>query len=219
MFSKSFKDVTHCSSCDFKPPFVGSSIEAPVLSSSGASLAERSWTFCVTGSGDPQCGQNLSMSASSSIAALRTCSSGAGHGMLSHDASSSIERSTTLRVPVPGSASALRCKNMNGAGGPMCVGHGQRSSRGTSWRFAGSSDLLCGRKPGSRSSALKGKVVDGKAWSRRQSSDFVDSFVPCTSPSQRVHLVNSIVRLSSSQNTHDMHGDMNSCGSVHGVGA
>ena len=77
MFSKSFKVVTHSSSCDFKPPFVGSSIEAPVLSSTGAS---------------------------------------------------STERSTTLRVPVSGSASALRSKNMNGAGGPTCVEHGLRSS-------------------------------------------------------------------------------------------
>ena len=78
-------------------------------------------------------------------------------------------------------------------------------------RSAGSSDPLCGRKPGTRSSALKGKVRQ-----RRQISEFEDSFVPCTSPSQRVHLVNSLVRLSSSQDTHDMHGDMNSWGSVHG---
>ena len=154
MFSKSFKVVTHSSSCDFKPPFVGSSIEAPVLSSTGAS---------------------------------------------------STERSTTLRVPVSGSASALRSKNVNGAGRPTCVGHGLRSLRSTSRRFAGSS-------------VLKGKVADGKAWNCRQSSDFEDSFVPCTSPSQRIHFVHSMVRLSSSQDTHDMHGDMNSCGSVHGGG-
>ena len=30
--------------------------------------------------------------------------------------------------------------------------------------------------------------------------------------------MNSLVRLSSSQDTHDMHGNMNSCGSVHGGG-
>ena len=59
------------------------------------------------------------MSASSSIAALHPCESGAGHGMFSHVFSSSFERSSTRRVPVPGSASALRSKNMYGAGGPM----------------------------------------------------------------------------------------------------
>ena len=139
-------------------------------------------------SGDP------CFSASSSIAARHTCPSGAGHGIFSHGASSSIA----------GYATVLRSKNMNGAGGPMCVGHGLKSSRSTSQRFAGSS-------------ALKGKVVDGKAWNGRQSSDFEDSFVPCTSPSQRVHLVNSVVRLSSSQDTHHMHGGTNSCGSMHGA--
>ena len=87
MFPKSFKVVTHSSSCDFKPPFVSSSIEAPVLSSTGASSTERSLTLCVAGSGDPQRGQNLSMFAPSSIVALHTCSSGAGHGMFFHGAS------------------------------------------------------------------------------------------------------------------------------------
>ena len=139
----------------------------------------------------------------------------------------------------PGSASALRSKNMNGAGGPMCIDHGLSSLKRMSQRFAGSSTLrgknvdgagglMCVghglRSSGSTSwsfadsSALKGQVVDGKAWNCRQSSDFDDLFVPCTSPSQRVHLVDSVVRLSSSQDTHDMHGDMNSCGSVHGGG-
>ena len=66
--------------------------------------------------------------------------------------------------------------------------------------------------------ALKGQVVDGNAWNCRQSSDFEDLFVPSTSPSQRVHLVDSVVRLSYLLDTHDMHGDMNSCGSVHGGG-
>ena len=42
MFSKSFEVVTHSS--DFKPPFVGSSFEAPFLSSAGAS--------CAAGSGE-----------------------------------------------------------------------------------------------------------------------------------------------------------------------
>ena len=100
-------------------------------------------------------------------------------------------------------ASALRSKTMNGAGGPMCGDHGLSSSKCTSRSFADSS-------------ALRGQVVDGKAWNCRQSSDFDDLFVPCMSPSQRVHLVDSVVSLSSSQDTHNMHGDMNSCGSVHG---
>ena len=48
----------------------------------------------------------------------------------------------------PGSASALRSKNMNGAGGPMCVDHGLSSSKRMSRRFAGSS-------------TLRGKNMDG----------------------------------------------------------
>ena len=184
MFSKSFKVVTHSSRCDLKPPFVGSSIEAPVLNSTGASLTEKSLTLCVAGSG------NLAMSASSSIAALHTCESGAGHGC-----SSSFERSSTLRVPVPGSASALRSTNMNGAGGPMYVDHGLSSSKRMSQRFAGSSALRSKNMDGAGgpmcvghglrssrstsrsfagSSTLKGKVVDGKAWNCKQSSDFED---------------------------------------------
>ena len=103
------------------------------------------------------------------------------------------------------SSSKRRSKNLDGAGGPRCVGPGLRSSGSKRRSFADSS-------------ALKGQVADGKAWNCSQSSDFVDLFVPCTSPSQRVHLVDSVVRLSSSQDTHDMHGDMNSCGSVHGGG-
>ena len=45
---------------------------------------------------------------------------------------------------------------------------------------------------------------------------FSSLFVHCTSPSQRVHLVDSVVQLSSSQDTHGILGDMYSCGSVHG---
>ena len=108
----------------------------------------------------------------------------------------------------PGSSSALRSKSTSGAGCPM-FGHGFGSSvlavKSTSRRSAGSCD------PGTCSSVRK-----GKGWNSSQSSDFADLFVPCTSPSQRVHLVDSVVSLSSSQDTHDMHGDMNSCGSVHG---
>ena len=97
------------------------------------------------------------------------------------------------------------------AGCPM-FGHGFGSSassslavKSTSRRSAGSCD------PGTCSSVRK-----GKGWNSSKSSDFADLFVSCTSPSQRVHLVDSVVSLSSSQDTHDMHGDMNSCGSVHG---
>ena len=79
MFLKNVKKVvTNSSSCDFKPPFVGSSIEAPLLSSTGASLTVKSLTPCVPGSG------SLAVSASSSIAALHPCESGVGHGMSSH---------------------------------------------------------------------------------------------------------------------------------------
>ena len=144
----SFKVVTHSSSCDFKPPSVGSSIEAPSSSSSGplcgrsmistgaSSLVERSTTLRVAGSGDPQCGQSMRTSGSSSVALRSTCSSAAGdplcgRGTLSSGASSLVERSTMLRVPgfgdpqcgqsmrAPGSSSsALRSKSTSGAGGP-----------------------------------------------------------------------------------------------------
>ena len=148
-----------------------------------------------------------------SVALRSTCSSAAGdplcrRGTLPLGASSLVARS--MRDP-GSSSSALRSKSTSGAGCPM-FGHGFGSFvssslavKSTSRRSAGSSD------PGTCSSALK-----GKGWNSSQSSDFADLFVPCTSPSQRVHLVDSVVSLSSSQDTHDMHGDMNSCGSVHG---
>ena len=111
----------------------------------------------------------------------------------------------------PGSSSALPSKSTSGAGCPM-FGHGFGSSassslavKSTSRRSAGSCD------PGTCSSVRK-----GKGWNSSKSSDFADLFVSCTSPSQRVHLVDSVVSLPSSQDTQDMHGDMNSCGSVHG---
>ena len=62
-------------------------------------------------------------------------------------------------------SSTLRSKNLDGAGGPRCVGPGLRSSGSKRRSFADSS-------------ALKGQVVDGKAWTCSQSSDFVDLFVP-----------------------------------------
>ena len=120
-----------------------------------------------------------------------------------------------------GFASALRSKTMNGAGDD----HGLSSSKCMSRRFAGSRTLRGKNMDGAGgstswsfadSSVLRGQVVDGKAWNCRQSLGFDDLFVPCMSPSQRVHLVDSVVSLSSSQDTHNMHGDMNSCGSVHG---
>ena len=170
VFSNSFKVVTHSSSCDFKPPFVGSSIEAPSSSSNGpvfgrsmistgaSSLAGRSMTQA--GSGDPQCGQSMCMSGSSSVALRSTCSSAAGgplcgRGTLPLGASSLVARS--MRDP-GSSSSALRSKSTSGAGCPM-FGHGFWSSvssslavKSTSRRSAGSSD------PGTCSSALKGKV-------------------------------------------------------------
>ena len=203
-----------------KSHFVGSSIEAPssstdpvfgrsMISTGASSLAERSTTQA--GAGDPQCGQSMCMSASPPVALLSTCS-----GTLPLGASSLVARS--MRDP-GSSSSALRSKSMCSAGG-LLFGHGLGSFsssslavKSTSRRSAGSSDPLCGRDPGTCSSALKGKV-----WKRRQSLEFEDCFVPCTSPSQRVHLFNSFVRPSSSQDTHDRHRDMNSCRSVHGGG-
>ena len=109
----------------------------------------------------------------------------------------------------PASSSTLPSKSSSVAGCSV-LGHGLGSFvssslavKSTSRRSAGSRD------PGTCSSALKGKGLNS-------SQSFVDLFVPCSSPSQRVHLVDSVVQLSSSQDTHNMHGDMNSCGSVHG---
>ena len=159
-----------------------------------------------------------------------TCSSPGG-GVATHCSAGNLASSRVAGSKIrsawrsPGFASALRSKTMNGAGGPMCDDHGLSSSKCMSRRFAGSSTLRGKNMDGAGgstsrsfadSSALRGQVVDGKAWNCRQSSDFDDLFVPCMSPSQRVHLVDSVVSLSSSQDTHNMHGDMNSCGSVHG---
>ena len=109
----------------------------------------------------------------------------------------------------PASSSTLPSKSSSGAG-CLVLGHGLGSFVSSSFAVKSTSRRCAGsREPGTCSSALKGKGLTS-------SQSFVDLFVPCTSPSQRVHLVDSVVQLSSSQDTHGMHGDMNSCGSVHG---
>ena len=109
----------------------------------------------------------------------------------------------------PASSSTLPSKSSSVAGCSV-LGHGLGSFVSSSLAVKSTSRRTAGsRDPGTCSSALKGKGLNS-------SQSFVDLFVPCTSPSQRVHLVDSVVQLSSSQDTHDMHGDMNSCGSVHG---
>ena len=179
-----------------------------------SSSALRSKSTC--SAAGPLFGHGLGSSSSSSLAVKSTSRRSAGSsdplcGRKPGNCSSAL-KGQSMRDP--GSSSlALQSKSTSGAGGPM-FGHGlgffsssSHAVKITSRRSAGSSD------PGTCSSALKGKV-----WKRRQSLEFEDCFVPCTSPSQRVHLVNSLVRPSSSQDTHDMHGDMSSCGSVHGGG-
>ena len=50
-------------------------------------------------------------------------------------------------------------------------------------------------------------------------SSFEQHFVPCMTPSHRVHLVTDLLdRQSSSQSTHGTRGYMSSCGSLHGGG-
>ena len=120
--------------------------------------------------------------------------------------------SSACSSPVPGRGASLRLPS-----GASCPG---ASGRGDSLRplvlrrnSSGGSMMPCRT---AWSDAEKGSVLtpSGKA---RQCS-FVDLFAPCTSPSQRVHLVDSVVQLSSSHDTHNMHGDVNSCGVVHGGG-
>ena len=129
----------------------------------------------MAGSGDPQCGQSMRTSGSSSVALRSTCSSAAGdplcgRGTLSSGASSLVERSTMLRVPgfgdpqcgqsmrAPGSSSsALRSKSTSGAGGPMS-GHGLGSLSSSSLALKSTSRRSAGSKPETRSSALRGKV-------------------------------------------------------------
>ena len=107
------------------------------------------------------------------------------------------------------SSSTLPRKSSSIAGCSV-LGHGLGSFASSSLAVKSLSRRSAGsRDPGTCSSALKGEGLTS-------SQSFVDLFVPCTSPSQRVHLVDSVVQLSSSQDTHGMHGDMNSCGSVHG---
>ena len=114
--------------------------------------------------------------------------------------------SSACSSPVPGRGASWRLPS-----GASCPG---ASGRGDSLRPL----VLRRNSSGGRrawSDAEKGSVLtpSGKA---RQCS-FVDLFALCTSP-QRVHLVDSVVQLSSSHDTHNMHGDVNSCGVVHGGG-
>ena len=134
---------------------------------------------------------------------------GAGVGRTSSGKSSS---SSACSSPVPGRGASLRLPS--GASCPGAAGRGDALRPLVLRRnSSGGSMMPCS---GAWSDAEQGSVLtpSGKA---RQCS-FADLFAPCTSPSQRVHLVDSVVQLSSSQDTHNMHGDVNSCGFVHGGG-
>ena len=61
-------------------------------------------------------------------------------------------------------------------------------------------------RSGAWSDAEQGSVLTPSGKARQCSQSFADLFALCTSPSQRVHLVDSVVQLSSSQDTHNMHG-------------
>ena len=107
-----------------------------------------------------------------------------------------VEQFLSCSSPVPGRGASLRLPS-----GASCPG---ASGRGDSLRplvlrrnSSGGSMMPC---RGAWSDAEQGSVLtpSGKA---RQCS-FVDLFAPCTSPSQRVHLVDSVVQLSSSHDTH-----------------
>ena len=112
VFSNSFKVVTHSSSCDFKPLFVGSSIEAPSSSSNGpvsgrSMIAIGASSLVARSMRDP----------GSSSSALRSQSSnGAGCPMFGHGygsfSSSSLAVKSTRRKSAgscdPGTCSSVR---------------------------------------------------------------------------------------------------------------
>ena len=137
---------------------------------------------------------------------------GDGVGRTSSGKSSS---SSACSSPVPGRGASLRLPS-----GASCPGAAVRGDalRPLVLRRNSSGGSMMPRS-GAWSDAEQGCSVlapSGKA--RQCSQSFADLFAPCTSPSQRVHLVDSVVQLSSSHDTHNMHGDVNSCGVVHGGG-
>ena len=144
------------------------------------------------------------------VAGAGMCRTSSGRFSSSSACSSPVASGRGAALRLPGSV-------LSGASSPGTAGRGvalrplvlRRGSSGGSMmpRSGAWSDAELGRSV----SALPGKA-------RQCSQSFADLFVPCTSPSQRVHLVDSVVQLSSSQGTHNMHGDVNSCGSVHGGG-
>ena len=183
-------------------------VTLPVDARDPGSSSSALWSKSTNVSGCPTVEHGFGSFSSSSLAVESTRrKSAGGDPSCGRKPGSSAPKGQSMRDPA--SSSTLPSKSSSGAGCPV-LGHGLGSFvsssfavKSTSRRYAGS------REPGTCSSALKGKGMTS-------SQSFVDLFVPCTSPSQRVHLVDSVVQLSPSQDTHGMHGDMNSCGSVHG---
>ena len=102
-------------------------------------------------------------------------------------------------------ASRSTCSSLAGSGDPLSC-RGSFSLGSTSSRMLGMCDPLRDRSAEARS-----------ARKRRQVSVFLDAFVSCMSPSQRVlHVSQVLAQRSSTQDTRDKHAVTNSCGSVHG---
>ena len=227
MFSKSFEVVTHSS--DFKPPFVGSNFDAPILSSTGAS--------CVAGSGEQTsvagfdgAGNEFGPSSATcrgtdvlpacSLTVTRHTSYAAADGSCPRDVDDAgvssgrehfrlrkRDKASPCSVRVAGSSggreqSRLRRRDNNNPRGvgDAGVSGGSRSLGVSSGRGAGA-----GAESRLSASAEARKCRD---------VSFSSLFVRCMSPSQRVaHVSDSVTRLLTTP-TRDMH--INSCGSMHG---
>ena len=177
------------------------------------SVVGRDDATCPSSTVAPACALKVTRHTSYSspvVAGAGMCKTSSGRSSSSSACSSPVASGRGAALRLPGSV-------LRGASSPGAAGRGvalrplvlRRGSSGGSMmpRSGAWSDAELGRSV----SAMPGKA-------RQCSSSFANLFVPCTSPSQRVHLVDSVVQLSSSQDTHNMHGDVNSCGSVHGVG-
>ena len=117
---------------------------------------------------------------------------GAGVGRTSSGKSSS---SSACSSPVPGRGASLRLPS--GASCPGAAGRGDALRPLVLRRNSSSGSMM--PRSGAWSDAEQGSVLTPSGKARQCSQSFADLFAPCTSPSQRVHLVDSVVQLSSSQ--------------------
>ena len=227
MSTKSFEVVTHSS--DFKPPFVGSSFVAPILSSTGASCAAGSGEQ-TSAAGFDGAGNEFGPSSATcrgadvlpacALTVTRHTSYAAGDGSCPRDvenvgASSGREhfrlrrrdKASPCSVRVAGASGGREHSRLRSRDNNSPRGVGDAGVSGASRSLGVSSGRGAGVGAESRLSA------SAEARKCRDVS-FSSLFVRCMSPSQRVaHVSDSVTRLLTTP-TRDMH--MNSCGSMHG---